>query len=164
VKCSNHPDAAAIVLCIGCGKQICESCKISVNGEAYCKTCVEAKTSGQVKQQKTPALAAILNVVLSGTGQVYNGQPGKGLIIFFTSWLIVPWIYGIYDAYKTAERINSGELIIEQRPGCMVASIVVMIMVPIMVVVLAIMAAIAIPAFMAAKEKAQQSMIANNSV
>ncbi len=56
-------------------------------------------------RQKIPALAAFLSL-FPGLGQCYNGDVWKGIVIFFTAWLVLPWIYGIFDAYFTARRIN----------------------------------------------------------
>lgn len=69
---------------------------------------------------KNPGLAAVLCFFYTGLGQIYNGEIAKGIILFivrcisdlmilvfigiFTSPLI--WIYGMYDAYSTAERMN----------------------------------------------------------
>lgn len=69
---------------------------------------------------KNPALAAILSLLINGLGQVYNGQIGKGILIFVVQlvnaaltlliigWILIPiiWIWSIYDAYKVAQRIN----------------------------------------------------------
>lgn len=68
-------------------------------------------------------MAAVLSLVIPGAGQIYNGQIGKGLLIligvpllvvfsFLTLFItlivaLVVWLWGIFDAYKTAERINS---------------------------------------------------------
>ncbi len=67
---------------------------------------------------KNPGIAAVLSFFWSGVGQIYNGQIMKGLILIvvqmvnaalmfvligFITYPIV-WIWGIYDAYKTAER------------------------------------------------------------
>ncbi len=70
---------------------------------------------------KNPGLAAVLSFFYMGLGQIYNGQMSKGIffIIAYTiSWIMmiivigflttpVMWIYGMYDAYKSAEKINS---------------------------------------------------------
>lgn len=67
-----------------------------------------------------PVLAAVLSFFYMGIGQIYNGQTHKGiafLIAYSISWLLmnlwigylttpILWIYGIYDAYKSAEKIN----------------------------------------------------------
>ena len=73
-----------------------------------------------IQQPKNPTLAAILSLLIPGVGQIYNGEVGKGILIivvqivnvmlmaiiigFFTSLAVLIW--AIYDAYKTAERIN----------------------------------------------------------
>lgn len=73
-----------------------------------------------IQQPKNPTLAAILSLLIPGVGQIYNGEVGKGILIivvqivnvmlmaiiigFFTSLAVLVW--AIYDAYKTAERIN----------------------------------------------------------
>ncbi len=70
--------------------------------------------------QKNPGLAAVLSFLIVGLGQIYNGQIGKGLLLFggaIVSGLLtmvvigfitlpVLWVYGIYDAYKTANTLN----------------------------------------------------------
>lgn len=69
---------------------------------------------------KNPGLAAVFSFLICGLGQIYNGQILKGLILIvcyaiswgltfvLVGWVIVPilWIYGIYDAYSNAEKIN----------------------------------------------------------
>lgn len=71
---------------------------------------------------KNPGIAAVLSFVHAGLGQIYNGQIGKGLIIAIAqavNYLLIfvliglvtapiLGIYSIYDAYRTAERINLG--------------------------------------------------------
>lgn len=73
-----------------------------------------------IQAPKNPGLAAILSALVNGLGQIYNGEIGKGLIILIgqilnslllfilIGFITVPavWIWSIYDAYKTAERIN----------------------------------------------------------
>ncbi len=69
---------------------------------------------------KNPGIAAVLSFFICGLGQIYNGQISKGLIMMFTylvSWMLmlviigffttpILWIWGIIDAYRSAERIN----------------------------------------------------------
>jgi predicted RNA-binding Zn-ribbon protein involved in translation (DUF1610 family) len=50
----------------------------------------------------TPWIAALLGLV-PGAGQVYNGQFLKGFFVLATCFLVVPWIFGIIDAYRTAK-------------------------------------------------------------
>ena len=48
--------------------------------------------------------AGLLSLLVPGAGQVFNGQLFRGLFIFATCWLIVPWLFGVIDAYGTARR------------------------------------------------------------
>jgi len=69
---------------------------------------------------KNPGIAAVLSFFFPGLGQLYNGQFLKAVIfmvvqainallclivIGFVTWTIT-WFIGMYDAYKSAERIN----------------------------------------------------------
>ena len=71
---------------------------------------------------KNPGIAAVLSFFWTGVGQIYNGQIIKGLLLIglqlinsalmfvligFITFPIV-WIWGIYDAYKVADRMNRG--------------------------------------------------------
>ena len=72
------------------------------------------------QKQKNPLLAAIGSFFFPGLGQVYNGEGVlKGLLYFIgvfigTIIFILPglaiWIYGIYNAYKVAEKVNLGQI------------------------------------------------------
>jgi TM2 domain-containing membrane protein YozV len=69
---------------------------------------------------KNPGLAAVLSFFYMGLGQIYNGQIAKGIafiIAYSISWLLIVvlvgmittpilFIYGMYDAYRSAEKIN----------------------------------------------------------
>lgn len=73
---------------------------------------------------KSPGLAAVLSFFWTGVGQIYNGQILKGLILIvvqvvnsllmfvligFVTYPIV-WIWGMFDAYRTAEKYNARQL------------------------------------------------------
>ena len=78
-----------------------------------------------VRSAKSPIVALILSFFISGLGQLYNGEIGKGvafLIGYFVAWVCfwaliwlpvihwipsaVVWVWGMVDAYQSAERIN----------------------------------------------------------
>lgn len=120
------PEESETKYCSNCGSEI------DINAE-ICPKCgvrVEPATVNNVysspKSEKSQGLAAVLSFLICGVGQIYNGQIGKGIglliaviICGFLSILIVPaiiaiilWIYGIYDAYDTAGKINRGEIIV----------------------------------------------------
>jgi len=69
---------------------------------------------------KNSGLSAVLSFFFTGLGQIYNGEIGKGIlfilvqviniilmfvIIGFVTYFIV-WVWGMVDAYKTAEKLN----------------------------------------------------------
>jgi len=70
---------------------------------------------------KNPGIAAVLSFFWTGVGQIYNGQIMKGLLLIlvqlinsalmfiligFITFPLV-WIWGIYDAYSVANRMNN---------------------------------------------------------
>lgn len=69
---------------------------------------------------RNPGLAAVLSFFYMGLGQIYNGQIAKGIafIIFYSiSWVLwlviigifitpILWVWGMIDAYKSAEKLN----------------------------------------------------------
>ena len=71
---------------------------------------------------KNPGLAAVASFFFAGLGQIYNGEITKGLLlmaiqivnvvlmIFLIGFVLYPiiWVYGIWDAYTTAEKYNEG--------------------------------------------------------
>jgi TM2 domain-containing membrane protein YozV len=100
--------------------KFCSNCGAEIDKKAeICPKCgVRIKPPVEIKN---PGLAGVLSFFIVGLGQIYNGQIGKGIILIILyiisialCWVIVGfillpilWIYGIYDAYKTAKRINS---------------------------------------------------------
>lgn len=70
---------------------------------------------------KDPGAAAVLSFFVPGLGQIYNGEFGKGffaiigimisfiLTRIFIGFIFVAiiWVWAIYDAYKSAEKINT---------------------------------------------------------
>ncbi len=158
MKCSNHLDNEAVAVCIHCGKSICPDCQVIVQNENYCKNCVAAKIgSGAKTAEHSPALAAILSFIISGLGQIYNGQVGKGILIFFTGWLIIPWVIGIFDAYNVAKRIKSGELAVKGKPGCVIGFVIGVVAFSFGIFFIALLAAIAIPNLLRARLQANES-------
>lgn len=100
--------------CANCGNEINEKAEI-------CPKCgVRVKQVPVYREMKSSGIAVILSFFIPGLGQIYNGQIGKGILfiiigfilalsmIVLIGFLLYPifWIYNMYDAYKTAERIN----------------------------------------------------------
>jgi TM2 domain-containing membrane protein YozV len=65
--------------------------------------------------RKDPILACLLNLFLVGTGHIYQGQIGKGVLILAIGiliWMFI-WpaaipliIWAMFDAYNTAKKMN----------------------------------------------------------
>lgn len=103
--------------CSNCGKSI------DINAE-ICPHC-GVRVMGTAHNEKNPTLSLVLSFLITGLGQIYNGQVGKGfglligvIICAFLFFLMVPlfiipvlWIYSMYDAYTTAKKINEGFIV-----------------------------------------------------
>jgi TM2 domain-containing membrane protein YozV len=90
----------------------------------YCGSCSARmpREAGGAAAARSPGLAAVLSFFWCGLGQIYNGQIFKGvamLIVYTISWAMIwliigiittpiLWIWGMFDAYRTAERLNRG--------------------------------------------------------
>jgi len=62
---------------------------------------------------KSPGVALLLSFFISGAGQMYNGQVGKGILMLLGTialWFVLlgwtVWIWSMVDAYSTAKRLN----------------------------------------------------------
>jgi TM2 domain-containing membrane protein YozV/type II secretory pathway pseudopilin PulG len=158
MKCANHSDNEAIIVCNHCAKPLCAQCSVDIAGQFYCNSCSALKTGAVKKYEHSPALAAVLSFIISGLGQIYNGQIGKGMLIFLTGWLVIPWIIGIFDAYFTAKKIQAREIAFSKKTGCLIAMVIGVFISLMIIFVLAILAAIAIPNFLQAKNNARESL------
>jgi TM2 domain-containing membrane protein YozV len=98
--------------------KFCRECGAELNERA--EICVKCGIRQSQKQNKNPGLAAVASFFFAGLGQIYNGEIGKGfllmgvqvinvllmfVVIGFITYPLV-WAYGIWDAYRTAERLN----------------------------------------------------------
>ena len=69
--------------------------------------------------RKDPILASLLNLLLVGTGHMYIGQLGKGILILamgIVFWMVsfgilnIPLVlWAMYDAYNAAKKLNGSE-------------------------------------------------------
>lgn len=106
---------------LGPGEVYCWSCGVPIQSAAeICPQCGVRQRPPPTMQEKNPGLAALASVIWTGAGQIYNGELGKGIALmalmfvsvifmfFIIGFLTTPliWLYSVYDAYRTAERIN----------------------------------------------------------
>jgi TM2 domain-containing membrane protein YozV len=129
-------------------QRFCPNCgaELPFQEAEICPKCgVRIKEPPKPKQEKSPGIAAIGSFFFPGTGQVYNGEFGKGLAIFFGTMIgmfiffipgIAIWIYGMYDAYTTAKRMNLNEIpYVETNIALIILMIIFEIVVGIIMVV-----------------------------
>lgn len=111
--------------------QFCESCGAPLQeGDRFCEQCGAAVTVAPREtvspappaaggEQKNPLVALALSFFFSGLGSIYNGETLKGIAIclgtlvgffFFIIPGVIVWIYGMYDAYTTAKKMNDGTI------------------------------------------------------
>jgi TM2 domain-containing membrane protein YozV len=115
--------------------KFCSSCGKKIHKDAeLCPKC--GVRQAPTKGTKSLWVAIGLSFFIIGAGQVYLGQVGKGVLMFlvgvffpffvggligglssFSSGVfagivlfVILWGYNVYDAYATAEKINSGEI------------------------------------------------------
>ncbi|MDD3622691.1 MAG: hypothetical protein PHQ81_09825 [Methanofollis sp.] len=82
---------------------------------AVCPNCGALLTR---TKEKNVAIALICAISCPGLGQVYNGETWKGALVLLGAavgtLLLIPglvvYLYGIYDGYRTAEKMNAGEV------------------------------------------------------
>jgi hypothetical protein len=87
--------------------------------------------------RKSPLLAAIGSFFLPGLGQVYNGEGIlKGLLYMIAISIgylifILPgfalWLYGIYNAYSVANRMNLGQLPYRHASGLAIVGFIILV-------------------------------------
>lgn len=74
------------------------------------------KTIYYEQKKKNPGLMAGASFVIPGLGQIIMGKLLRGLVILFLCWLVLPWLYGIWDAYNMAKSYNA-DLFMLVYPG-----------------------------------------------
>lgn len=60
MNCHVHPNREAYALCVNCGKPACPECLITLHGQEYCRTCLEAKIApGAAPEADVPVAPAV---------------------------------------------------------------------------------------------------------
>lgn len=109
--------------CPECGKslpsetsQFCDNCGAKIN---IVSQNVPSESAVSVNEEKSPLIAAICSFILPGLGQVYDGKTERGFGIFFGTLIgtfiflipgVIIWLFGVYDAYSLAEKMNHKEI------------------------------------------------------
>jgi hypothetical protein len=137
MNCAYHPINVANARCSSCMRGLCPACDHRIKGYAYCQDCIVAgidmlrRSPRQERHRrpqvsgKSPGVAVLLGLV-PGLGAVYNGQNIKALVHFAVIvglWQTADilhlmlfgmagfffYIYSIYDAHRSAQRLRMGE-------------------------------------------------------
>lgn len=101
------------------GAKTCPKCGAPVAATS------QAQTSGQ--QKKSVVAAVVASAIFPGLGQIYDGEPRRGVLFIIIGALCLSpllgmgtirnfalvlypifWIYGVYNAYTTARDLNEG--------------------------------------------------------
>lgn len=110
--------------------KFCANCGFKMDkNNKFCPNCGSSpdnpKQAMHIQSDKSSGLAAVLSFLIIGLGQIYLGLTKRGLILFVLAvisgflmliyigwiiWLLV-WIYAIYDAYNSGEKIKNGEYV-----------------------------------------------------
>lgn len=75
---------------------------------------VRPLTRRQLNHQ--PLRAALLSAVVPGLGQLYNGQRERAVLVALGTPLVVPYFFGILDAFRFGRKVNAG-LVPAPDPG-----------------------------------------------
>ena len=138
--------------------RFCSSCGANVPDTAkFCNECdarlPDAVTPGkqppaQDAGNKSTFLAPSGSTFVPGLGQIYEGNILRGFLVFLGTFFgfflfIIPgliiWLYGIYDAYSTAEKVNAGTVPFRQAPVLHMVTFVIIAIVITVVILIALM-------------------------
>lgn len=128
MKCAQHPEVEADVLCALCKSPICQDCRINLRDNPYCRNCLEQKIAGTEKPETTgrSRFLVLLLSLIPGGGYMFLGHMRRGLqamIIFFGTIfvasvtnlnplipLVLPVLmfYSIFDSLQLAGKANEG--------------------------------------------------------
>jgi TM2 domain-containing membrane protein YozV len=112
-----------VKFCPQCGKSIesdtskfCDNCGASLD---FSRVPEKKEMVQEIQEEKSPFLAALCSFFIPGLGQVYDGETAKGVAVFFGTLIgvfiyvipgLIVWIFGMYDAYSTAKKMNNKEI------------------------------------------------------
>lgn len=62
-----------------------------------------------------PVLSAAASIIAPGSGQALNGEPTRGLFFLLGAPLIVPWLWGAFDAARRSANLRDGRSLMPTR-------------------------------------------------
>ena len=118
-KCGDVSTDKQSMFCSKCGTPFQSKNESNIPGKKNISTPKTINPQIERKEEKSPFVAVLCSFFVPGLGQVYNGETAKGLGIFFGTLIgcfiflipgLICWIYGMYDAYTTAKKMNTGDV------------------------------------------------------
>jgi TM2 domain-containing membrane protein YozV len=124
----------------------CPNCgaELKYKEAEICPSCGVRIKPPEPQKKKEAVLAALLSFIFAGSGQVYNGELVKGILILAGTIIgafvflipgIIVWLFGIFDAYTTSEKMNKGEIPLKEATG---ESIIAYILAFVAIIIIAI--------------------------
>ena len=119
------------------GDRFCEQCGATVSAVSPAPASTDAPAAAAQKE-KNPWISTILSFFFPGLGSVYNGDTLKGIAIYIGTIIgmflyIVPgvivWIYGMYDAFTTAKKMNEGSIPYKEANTMVIIGFIVVVLV-----------------------------------
>jgi TM2 domain-containing membrane protein YozV len=95
------------------------------------------------QNNKNPLVGGLCSFLIPGLGQVYDGETERGIIIFFGTLVgsfvflipgLIVWLFGIYDAYTMAEKMNANKIPFKPTKKAHMILFVVLVVVTIVII------------------------------
>jgi len=94
MKCYIHPEIEAVAACTTCGKALCESCAIDVEGRISCRQCLSERSTrrgtGSLGEVNPLTLASVILGAVGILGFLCGGYIGG--LLFGVSAVVTAWI------------------------------------------------------------------------
>ncbi len=81
--------------------------EIDIIGQSKDRMSHEDKVMFYELKKKSMVVGMLLAIfVFGGMGQVYTGKVAKGVLFMLISWLLIPYIYAIWDTHRLINEYN----------------------------------------------------------
>lgn len=90
MNCAYHMDRPVQGICSKCGRPICDECTLEINGQVYCKPCMEVQVKRPARDLN--GTARFFLSIFPGLGHLYMGLFQRGfqlLLAFIGGWVIL---------------------------------------------------------------------------
>lgn len=94
MNCAYHMDRPVQGICSKCGRPICDDCTLEINGQVYCKPCMEVQVKRPARDV-TGSTRFFLSI-FPGLGHLYMGLFQRGfqmLVAFIGGWFVLAFLF-----------------------------------------------------------------------